>query len=186
MGKRAAMIIFAVLASALSACSTTKAVIPAVPDSPSIEQAKTDKQTDVLVRWGGEVVKLSNFSDYTLVEVLARSLDKASAPRLSDQSGGRFIARINQFLDPENLKAGRRITVRGTLSDWQSSQIGEYQYQYPLVMVDEFKIWPEQRYRPRPRHYDPYWPHPMWDHPYFYRPWPHSDYMSLHYNYWYH
>ncbi len=145
------------LTSLLGACATTKPAVQPVPDGPTIEQAKAQQAANVSVRWGGEVVKVNNFSDHTMVEVIGRDLNKSGVPLKSDHSDGRFMARINSFIDPENIKPGREITVRGTLSEWQSGKIGEYDYIYPVLDVEEHKIWPKRRaYRSHYRH-DPFW-----------------------------
>ncbi len=182
MDIKVTLVAVVLLAGALSACTTTREVIQAVPDGIDIKQAQSSQTTDTKVRWGGDVVKVSNFNDHTLIEIIYRPLDSSSAPRTTGQSDGRFLARINQFIDPENAKPGRRITVRGVLGDWRTDKIGEFDYQYPLVSVEEYKIWPKQKPRP-PRYRDPYWGYPYWYDPFwgypFYPGWPHSDFINL-------
>ena len=188
MHTKAARTIVLMFAVILSACTSTREVIPPAPDGISIKQAQISQITGPNVRWGGEVVKVSNFSDHTLIEIVSRPLTSTSAPRTTGQSDGRFVARINQFIDPENAKPGRQITVRGVLRDWRTDKIGEFDYPYPLVSVEEYKIWPKQKPR-TPRYRDPYWGYPYWYDPFwghpFYPGWPHSDFINLRMHHWY-
>ncbi len=174
------------LGNLLAGCSTTQEVIKAVPGSPSIQQAQHNSLLGVTVRWGGEVVQVSNFQDHTLVEVISRKLDSSSRPKRSDHSNGRFLARINQFIDPENLKPGREITLRGALVEWQAQLIGNHLYRYPLIATEEYKIWPQRPVYPDYDRYRYYWYDPFWDYPYppHHRGWIHPDYFDLHYHHW--
>ncbi len=168
------------LFSALSACSTIQKTAEAPASSPSLAQVQKTRLTGVDVRWGGEVVKVRNFSDHTLVEVISRSLRKSGEPRISDQSEGRFFARVDQFIDPENLKPGRLFTVKGSIESWQRNKIGEYAYLYPVVAVAEQKIWPKPRLSRR-HYYDPYWDD--WGPPYvFGAQWGHFGYFGHRYH----
>ncbi len=160
----------------ISGCATTST--STVSHGPSIAEAREASDTNVDIRWGGEVIKINNHSDYTLVELISRPLNKSGKPNQSDSSEGRFLVRLNEFLDPENIKPGRRITVWGNLREWQTNKIGEYDYLYPVVAANQHKIWPKKRKNTAHSHYYD----PFWDGPVFGGSWWHRDHLYFNYN----
>ena len=129
------------------------------------------------VRWGGEIAKVDNRPDHTLVEVVSRPLEKGGRPRSSDATGGRFLARIPGFIDPAVYKADRLFTVTGTVTGSVVRKVGEYPYRYPVVDVESYHLWepltPAYGY-PYPGPYRPWYPYgwydPLWYDP-AYGPW---------------
>ncbi len=125
------------------------------------------------VRWGGVIARISNQAVHTEVEVVSRQLNSNGRPKVESTSDGRFIARFQGFIDPLVFSPGRQLTVAGILSGTIAGKIGEFEYQYPMVSVTIFQLWPEPeplRYYdyPYPPWYDdPWWPHPY---PHYYPP----------------
>jgi outer membrane lipoprotein len=120
------------------------------------------------VRWGGTIAKVENYKTETWIEVVERPLDNDGRPQQLDQSGGRFLARVDGFLDPAIYAPGRQITVAGLLQENTTRQIGDYTYTFPVVKVISFYLWPplsKQVYHDP--WYDPWYP---WHDP-FYDPW---------------
>lgn len=107
------------------------------------------------VRWGGVIVSVQTWAEETRVELAARDLGGSGRPKLSDVSPGRFIARLQGFLDPSIFRADRELTVYGTLEPPEEGRIGERPYTYPVVRVQEYHLWPE--YVPAVAPYDPWW-----------------------------
>lgn len=167
--------------SILSACTTSKAIRTPVLNSPTVEQAITNRETDKLIRWGGTVVSVENKSDHTLVEIVERPLTRSGTPKSTTKSDGRFIAKSQQFIDPENIKINQSITVSGILTGYTTGMIGEHEYVYPLVEINEYKIWPARTRRYDRPYYDTYWYDPYWG-PYPY--WYHGHYFRHRYDYW--
>ncbi len=165
---------------AISGCTSSKAIRTPVADSISIEQARQTKETGKMVRWGGLIVGVDNKSDHSIIEIVAKPLTRYGVPKISNKTGGRFLARSDEFLEPEDIKSGRYITVSGLLNDYQTGKIGDYEYEYPLVQINEYNVWPVNNYR-RPYHryhsfyhYDPFWGH----YPYYFY------HHRHHYHYW--
>lgn len=160
----------------LGGCTTSKAIRTPVPDSPTVEQARNSLETQQLIRWGGDVVSVENKADYTLIEIVDRPLSRYGTPSASNESSGRFYARSKQFIDPENITNRHSITVSGILVDYIQGMIGEYEYLYPVVEINEYKIFSQstQNY-PRsyyyPYWYDPWGPYPYWHGSIRYRHW---------------
>jgi outer membrane lipoprotein len=124
------------------------------------------------LRWGGEILAVENRANTTLVTVLARPLSKDGDPRFSEDSDGRFIARIPGFLDPDVYKAKRDVTVRGTLAGTETRSVGEFPYLYPVVEVSDWYLWPELAdypagYRYPWWYYDPWYYDPWYRYPYY-------------------
>jgi outer membrane lipoprotein len=133
------------------------------------------------VRWGGTVAAVENRPTETWLEVVARPLDNNGRPRTGDESLGRFMARVEGFLDPAVYAAGRQVTVAGTIEKTFSRRVGEYPYTYVVVKADTTKLWEPLAQRPGyyrdpfyDPFYDPFWPHRIypWYAPYpFYPGW---------------
>lgn len=150
-----------------------------LPEAPTVAEVHSNPDQFVgrQVRWGGQLVSVTNESDRSLVEIVSRNLFSGGRPRQSDYSGGRFIAVLPGFIDPATYSEKREITIFGTISGVLSGEIGQYDYQYPVVNVYEHVLWqpiPESHYHPtRFPSYDP------WYDP-WYRPWPRRHYPLRH------
>lgn len=126
-----------------------------------------------VVIWGGTIVDSKNTKDGTLLEVLQKPLDLVGEPRDVDQSGGRFLALYEGFLDIAIYTKGREITVGGLVQGKRVMPLGEIRYTYPVILVKEIHLWPEvsrDRVPPYPYWGYPYWGYPWWHDP-FRRPW---------------
>jgi outer membrane lipoprotein len=152
--------------------SSVPSVIRTPPaDNPSVTQVRNDIDTflDTQVRWGGTIADVQNLKSETLVEIVARELKSNGRPKSSDQSEGRFQARIDGFLDPEIYENGRALTVVGIIEGDHLGEIGEHPYRYPLVNVSTYYLW-NPLPASRPYYYDPWFYDPWWPYPYYYGP----------------
>ncbi|MFT5451593.1 MAG: outer membrane lipoprotein [Enterobacterales bacterium] len=139
----------------VSACSTMPEAIqyenPQQVSVQSVHQGATNINGQT-VRWGGIITQVINNENGTWVEVLALNLNDAGRPsnnRLENE--GRFIAKVDQFLDPEVYQQGYSFTVVGTLTDKIDGKIGEYKYSYPTINAQGHYLWP--KYSRRTSHY---------------------------------
>ena len=154
-----------VLAALLTAgCAAVGPQPPAASPVSRIDVA--DVQADpeaapAAVRWGGTIAAVRNTADGdTALEVVARPLAGNGRPRHVDASAGRFVAEIDGFLDPEIVRAGRDITVTGTVEGLREGTVGESGYRFPVVAVADYRYW-KARARPAAAH-GPYGPHPSY------------------------
>ena len=99
------------------------------------------------VRWGGEITRVENRAEETLVEIVQHELSSNGRPRSSNHSEGRFIARIPGFLDPAIYAEGRQLTVAGSVESTLARQIGEHPYTFPVVAVDRYQLWQQRNER---------------------------------------
>ncbi|MFK8083963.1 MAG: Slp family lipoprotein [Granulosicoccus sp.] len=188
---KTAAVLVIVFSTLLVSCTTGKSELTS--DSPimeiSIEDAQRDDSLPLFseaardpvsqgnrydtVRWGGTIARVQNLPDQiTSLEIVSRPLSRAGRPRHIDKTSGRFIALVTDFLDPEIYRAGRDITVVGTLTGRQTGKVGESDYVFPVVNSTRYFFWKKEavtkphqllHWHGYPRHYhDPFW-----------SPWPH-------------
>jgi outer membrane lipoprotein len=126
------------------------------------------------VVWGGEIVDTLNQKNGTSeIEVFQIPLDSwTDAPKASNVSEGRFLIKVNKYLDPYLYHEGMRITVGGEISGEQIKPLGEIDYRYPVVSSKQIYLWDDYYYYPYPYpysyyypwgYYDPWW----WGYPYW-------------------
>ncbi len=161
---------------ALSACATyvPERIKTAPAGNPSVGEVRSnpDRFVGSEVRWGGTIAEVRNRADETLVQIVARELTDSGKPIVGDRSSGRFVARIDGFLDPVVYREGRRLTITGEVIGTRTEQVGEYPYRFPVVEVDTSYLWPRETATPGyPRYYDPFWYDPWYPYRPF-GPWP--------------
>jgi len=126
----------------------------------------TDNSVGARLRWGGSVVEAVPEADRTCIEILAHKLDSNTRPVRADRDLGRFLACRDSFIDPAIFTRGREVTVTGRLTGFQTGQVGEFEYEYPLIETDAVYLWPKRAEFDRYEYYG-------WHSPYFrYAWWP--------------
>ena len=153
----------------LTGCASNLPVELTTPieGSPQVSEVlqNFDAHKGELVRWGGSIASVENKEDETWVEIVSRELNRSGRPKSSDQTDGRFLAKVSQFLDPEIYKKGRLVTIYGELAESQDGKIGERSYTFPVVNSKKAYMWAEYRDLPQHpvhrRYYDPFWD-PYW------------------------
>lgn len=117
----------------------------APPDNPTVQQVRNypEQYQGRAVRWGGTIASVENKEDATWIEVVATELDHYGRPKDTDQSPGRFLVRIDGFLDPQIYRLGRSITVYGKVESRTERRIDEYPYTYPLLRGLSYYLWRE-------------------------------------------
>ena len=143
-------IVIALAALVLGACATTQR--DPVP-GPTPNQAVLEGTTGAAVHWGGQIVKVKNLRDRTLVEVLAFPLDSSGRPQVDEPPRGRFIVERGGFLEPREYARDRLIEVRGSLTGFTDGRVGDAAYRYPVVLGDTLRLWevPRSSYGGTPR-----------------------------------
>ena len=130
-----------------------------------------DNYINQKVRWGGIILKTENKTDNSQLTLVGFPLDDQGEPQISDQSPGRFIAVLTDFVEPVVYTKDRILTITGKLSGSHTEKVGDFDYEYPVVQVEHYYLWPvkqEPNYDDLPYWwYDPYYP---WHYPYPRRP----------------
>lgn len=124
------------------------------------------------VIWGGRIIETLNEPDKTLLRILQTPLDFMAMPEDEEASQGRFLAEIDRYLDPEVYRKGRPVTVAGKIVGARAEPLGDMEYLYPLVQVEEIHLW--KQYPPA---YGPPYPYSSWT-------WFGSPYPWPYYYYW--
>jgi outer membrane lipoprotein len=149
----------AALLLVLAGCATTS-VPEAIREPPPEDLALPEVRARVEafegrpVRWGGTLAGVQNRRADTWLDIVARPLGDSGRPEERGESLGRFIARVDGFLDPAVYREGREVTVAGTISGTTVRPIGEYPYRYVIVDAHTIKLWEP---RPAPAYYSPYY-----------------------------
>lgn len=155
----------------LGGCASIPEDIRTAAPGPDVAAARANpgQHTGAKVRWGGTISEVRNLENLTVITVVARPLDRRGEPLGDRRAQGRFLAEVGRFLDPEEYKAGRRITVTGRFTGIKQGKIDQYVYDYPVVRAQHLYMWRE--YARRDRYpYDPYyhrfrhWYSPYWRH----------------------
>ena len=166
----------------MTACSThiPPEIKQPIEGAPGIGEVRdsADAYISKKVRWGGVILDTENKQDASSLTIVAFPLNKDGEPQVSDQSTGRFIAVVDAFLEPTVFSRDREITVTGTLLKTQTLNVGEFAYEYPVVQVKHYHIWPEKAdptYADYPPYwwYDPWYPYYPFYYPYYYPHHPH-------------
>ena len=128
----------------LSACATSPKFDTAGVDV-NLTPQRAVNEIDVLksepVLWGGVVIVSTNLKDSTQIEILAYPLNSSHRPDREQKPLGRFLAVHKGYLETTDYAQGRQITVRGTLSDKSIGRVGEAEYTYPVVNINQLHLW---------------------------------------------
>jgi outer membrane lipoprotein len=124
-----------------------------------------------LVVLGGKVLNARRLKNETQLELLQLPLDETDRP-IEDlrNSEGRFLAYVQEFLDPATLPAGTLVSLIGEAVGSKTMPLDDTEYRYPTVRVKTIKAWPDRQTldyaygSPWPYPYGP-WPYPYWRHP---------------------
>ena len=146
--------------------------------APSVAQVREAAASHLsqTVRWGGVILDIENKQESSWLTVVAFPLDDDGEPRTSEQSTGRFIVIVEEFLEPFVYSPDREITVIGQLLRMETFDVGEFSYEYPVIQAKHYFIWPV-REEPVYIDYPPYWWYEPW-YPYYSYPYPYY----LHHN----
>ncbi len=147
----------------LTGCASRVPIEIRTPPVPAISPAEVQKQPDAYrghaVRWGGDILTVETREKETEIEFLAKALDSSGKPEDGDVSLGRFLARVEGFLDPAVYTQGRSATVRGVVEAVTERNIGERAYVYPVVRAHTLYLWPRKVYYGYPRYYPYHYPY---------------------------
>ena len=93
------------------------------------------------VRWGGTILSIARVQDRTRLEVMAFPLDSSARPILDYNPTGRFMLERAGHLDPSAFREGRQITAVGIITGTRTGQVGETDYDYPLLDGGQLHLW---------------------------------------------
>ncbi|MEE9524780.1 MAG: Slp family lipoprotein [Thermodesulfovibrionales bacterium] len=137
-------LLFIVVASLITGCGhviseeVRTQVDPHFTDE-SFFKAPGSYKGDTLIL-GGVIVSSRNVEKGSYIEILQKPLSSRGVPEETDISLGRFVAYSKEFLDKDIYSAGRRVTVAGVMKGTMEGKVGDMQYDYPLIQVEEIRL----------------------------------------------
>ncbi len=149
------IVVFLILASAGCAHVISREALEDVNTDVTFETVleNPDAYIGETLLLGGDIIETQPFPKRTLIMVLQRPLGFNNRPSVENESRGRFILEVPEFLDPAIYKAGRHVTVAGTLVGKEIRPLGNAKYMYPFLRSKEIYLWPIERPWNRPRFY---------------------------------
>lgn len=138
--------ILPLLSLLLAACAggpayDTRDVVITVTPQQAIAEYQHLKGEKVL--WGGVIINSTNLQNSTLLEILAYPLDSNQKPNQSKRPLGRFLAEQQGYLETMDYTDGKLVTVTGSLISIKQGRVGESDYQYPLIDIENIYLWPD-------------------------------------------
>jgi outer membrane lipoprotein len=112
--------------------------------TPKMATAESEVLQGKQVLWGGVIIASTNLKEATQLEILAYPLDDYQRPNSSDKAMGRFLAIQPGYLETADYAQGRHITVKGMLGETRTGRVGESEYVYPVVNINQLQLWPEE------------------------------------------
>jgi len=104
-------------------------------------QKNPEKYKGAWVMLAGVVVDVKNTKEGTFFEVLQKPMADNGRPLDTDDTGGRFIARSDGFLDPAVYHRGRAITVVAEVVGRKELPLGGTTYLYPFLLIKDLYLW---------------------------------------------
>lgn len=165
-------IIVLLLGSLIILGCQSKPVLPVPENNPPVMavQNKPKAYEGKQITWGGVIISSAVKENRTEVTILSKRMENNTRPVETDTSLGRFIARFKGFVDPAVLATGRELTITGVIKGTENRKVGEFDYSYPVVDVDQHHLWPVRiKYRDDYYWWDPwygpwYYPYPYYHH----------------------
>lgn len=119
-------------------------------------QADPDSFKGKLLILGGTIAQTTAVNQGTLIEVIQKPLDYWGKPERTKRTGGRFLVFHPGGLNTMAYAPGRDITLAGEVLGPGSPMSGDKQYDYPVVLLKEIKLWErEPRSRDKLQWMDP-------------------------------
>lgn len=122
----------------LTACVTVPEAIRGTSLTPQDDLVRVMNAPQLYIgqegRFGGKVVKVTNETGRSRLEIATVPLDDGAVPLMHQPSVGRIIAQISSFVEPSDLK-GQWITVVGPITGTEKGHIDKADYTYMVMQV---------------------------------------------------
>lgn len=91
---------------------------------------------------GGRIINTTVKKNETWLEILEQPLEARQRPKGTDETGGRFLVRYQDYRDPAVYAPGRSVTIAGEIMGKMVLPLGQGQYSYPVLYNRETYLWP--------------------------------------------
>lgn len=128
----------------LTACSMVSPPMEFAPEqNVALKQVKADPASYMgqSVRWGGKILSVNNYPNYSEIQLVEFPLNYRSRPVVSTQSQGRFLIRSGAFLDPEIYQVGLMLTAQGEVKDLVTLQVDQKVLSVPVISLEQSHVW---------------------------------------------
>ncbi|PKH26896.1 hypothetical protein CIG19_03640 [Enterobacterales bacterium CwR94] len=135
---------FALLTALLTGCVSVPDSVKGSSPTPQQDLVRVMNAPQIYLgqesRFGGKVVKVTNNSGTTRLEIAAMRLDESARPILGSPSIGRVYADVKGFIDPVDFN-NQMVTVVGPISGTEKGEIGKASYNFVVVNVTGYQRW---------------------------------------------
>jgi len=125
----------------LSGCVSIPPVLQGDYSSLTPAGSKQQHPMNVPVRWSGLIINTVHREDKTCFEIVQTQTDDSLRPiNIIAKDSSRFFSCKAGFMEPHAFNK-RLVTITGNLVAYSKQNIGEYEYEYPVVKTDKIYIW---------------------------------------------
>lgn len=104
--------------------------------------ADPEKYIGKIILLGGTVVRVTNESTRSVLELLERPLGSRLEPEAGDVTLGRALIVFDKTLDDQIFYQGRKVTLAAEIVGRETRPLDQTTYTYPLLKVREYHLWP--------------------------------------------
>lgn len=137
------------IALLVSACAATPKLDTQGIDRsllPDLATETLDRSSGKRVHWGGVIVSSRNQANESVVELLAYPLSDSGRPNTDTAPFGRVLAVKNGYLETLDYSAGKIASFVGTLQPSRTGRVGDTEYRYPVLQIEQSGLWPPSDY----------------------------------------
>ena len=110
--------------------------------APEAAASAAERYHGAEVVWGGRIVEVRNRADVSEIVIVAYPLDSGQRPRPKETSQGRFVARLDGYVESYDYAQGRFLTLSGKIDGSLSEDVDQHPYVYPVVHAEGVHLWP--------------------------------------------
>ena len=134
-------IFLAICIFSLTSCVSIPPVLQGDFSSLTPAASKQQHPMNVPIRWSGLIINTVNRKDKTCFEIVQTQTNDSLRPvKVIPKESSRFLACKDGFMEPHAFNK-RLVTITGQLVAYSKQNIGEYEYEYPVVKTDKIYIW---------------------------------------------
>lgn len=143
------LIVAALLGAAACAPPISKQSLGLVDPGLTFEELRQDpdRHTGRYLLLGGAIAAVratsGGGSELEVVQLPTGSSGRITA---TNRSAGRFLAVDDAFRDPAIYHPGRLVTLVGRVAGSRTGRLGEVEYLYPVLTVEELRLWAPEEY----------------------------------------
>jgi outer membrane lipoprotein len=142
------LIVAGLLFAAACAPPISKQSLGLVDPSITFEELRgePDRHVGRYLLLGGAIAAVRITGTGSELEVVQLPTDRHGRITATNRSAGRFLAVDDAFRDPAVYYPGRLVTLVGEVTGSRTASLGEMEYLYPVLSVQELRLWSPEEY----------------------------------------